>query len=71
MKSDTALRCAGMKVLSETLGIVDAERFIAIVLREQFDYTKWRQDLFKNVPMETFLEDAMSYRESSCSNAIC
>jgi hypothetical protein len=64
MKSDTALRCDGMRVLSETLGVVEAERFIAIILREPFDYTKWRQDLFKNVPLETFLEDAMSYRES-------
>jgi hypothetical protein len=64
MNSDTALRCAGMKVLSETLGVVEAERFITIILREQFDYTKWRQDLFKNVPLETFLEDAMSYRNA-------
>jgi len=64
MKSDTALRCAGMRVLSETLGVVEAERFITVILREQFDYTKWRQDLFKNEPLETFLEDAMSYRKS-------
>jgi len=64
MKSDTALRCDGMRVLSETLGVVEAERFIAIILREQFDYTKWRQDLFKDVPLETFLEDAMGYRDS-------
>jgi hypothetical protein len=54
-----------MKVLSETLGVVEAERFITIILREQFDYTQWRQDLFKNVPLETFLEDAMSYRNSA------
>ena len=26
------------------LGDVDAERFIALVLREPFDYTRWREN---------------------------
>jgi len=65
MKTDTVLRCEGMRILSETLGIVEAERFIAVILREPFDYTKWRQDLFQGVPLETFLNDAMEYRNNA------
>lgn len=31
----------GMRCLTEKMGIVDAERFISIIIREKFDYTKW------------------------------
>ena len=64
MKSDTVLRSDAMKILSKHLGLVEAERFIALILREPFDYTKWRQDLFQDVPLDRFLDDAMKFRES-------
>ena len=44
MQTDNAIRLAGMKILSEKLGIVDAERFISLIIRENFDYTKWREE---------------------------
>jgi hypothetical protein len=64
MKTDTILRTDGMRILTEHLGIVEAERFIAIIQREPFDYTAWRQDLFKDVPLNDFLDEAMSYRKN-------
>ena len=33
-----------------------------VVQREPFDYTEWRQDLFKDVPLEKLLQDAMDFR---------
>ena len=33
-----------MKALFSRLGYVDAERFIMLLIREPFDYTKWRED---------------------------
>ena len=44
MQTDNSIRLAGMKILSEKLGIVDAERFISLISRENFDYTKWREE---------------------------
>lgn len=44
MQTDNSIRLAGMKILSEKLGIVDAERFISLIIRENFDYTKWREE---------------------------
>ncbi|MCL2107337.1 MAG: hypothetical protein FWH26_09835 [Oscillospiraceae bacterium] len=41
--TDTVILDAGLKCLAEKLGILNAERFIALVLREPFDYTKWRE----------------------------
>ena len=65
MKSDTVLRCDGMRILGEHLGMVEAERFISIILREPFDYTQWRQGLFQGVPLDKFLNDAMQYRSNA------
>ena len=42
--NETALMKTGMKALIEELGDVNAERFISVLLREQFDYTEWRKD---------------------------
>ena len=42
--TDTLLKTKAMDVLVKTLGVVEAERFIALVLREPFDYTEWRRD---------------------------
>ena len=41
--NDTILLDTGMDVLVEKLGLVEAERFIFLVNKESFDYTKWRQ----------------------------
>jgi len=53
-----------MRVLAENLGIVEAERFIALMLREPFDYTEWQRTLYKNVPLEDFLNRAMEFRKN-------
>ena len=43
----------GMKCLTEQMGIVEAEQFISIIMREKFDYTKWQRDYFdKKAPKE-------------------
>jgi len=42
--TDTLLKTKAMDVLVKTLGVIEAERFIALVLREPFDYTEWRRD---------------------------
>jgi hypothetical protein len=37
--------------------------FITIIKRETFDYTEWRTDLFKDVPLGTFLKKAEDFRK--------
>ena len=43
MKTDTEIRLDGIKALVQALGAVEAERFVALVNRERFDYTEWRK----------------------------
>jgi len=49
MRSDTLIKSDGMRVLAEKLGIIEAERFITLVLREPFDYTEWQRGLYGNM----------------------
>ena len=37
--STAEIMSKGMKCLMEQLGVVEAERFVATVIRERFDYT--------------------------------
>jgi hypothetical protein len=62
MTNATVLRQQGLSVLTEHLGILEAEHFIAIIKREPFDYTKWRENLFKDVPLDEFLNNAAEAR---------
>jgi len=45
MKSmtDSELKSTCYAILSEKIGDVDTERFIALVNRDAFDYTQWRK----------------------------
>jgi hypothetical protein len=62
MSSDTVLKNEGMRILTEHLGLVEAERFISLMNREPFDYTEWQRDLFEGVTLENLLKDAMEFR---------
>jgi hypothetical protein len=43
MKTDSEIRAEGMASLVAALGSVEAERFVASLSRERFDYTEWRR----------------------------
>ena len=62
MKTDTILRIEGMKVLLTYLGMVEAERFVALLQREPFDYTKWQENLFDNMSIEQIHYNAANLR---------
>ena len=64
MRNDSKLIDEGMRILAEHLGLVEAARFIALLRREPFDYTQWKQGLYKDVPLDTFLRDAQKHRDS-------
>lgn len=61
-RTDTALRQEGMQALIASLGYVDAERFIALLSHEPFDYTKWRQDnLAQDIDIRELSAQAQKY----------
>lgn len=53
----------GITCLLEKLGTVETERFISVMLRERFDYTKWRRQHFDKITAEEFNAAAVNYAQ--------
>ena len=49
----------------EKLGVVETEQFIAAIIREKFDYTKWQQQRFDNMSADEFQEAAVAYAKEN------
>lgn len=65
MKTDTIVKQEGMDALISRLGYVDAERFIVLISREPFDYTKWREQyLDENLSVRELSQKAMAYSKN-------
>ncbi len=46
----------GIRCLSENIGVIETEEFISVILREQFDYTKWHQAFADRMTKEDIKE---------------
>ncbi|TVL98997.1 MAG: hypothetical protein CV080_08590 [Candidatus Kuenenia stuttgartiensis] len=56
----TEIRIKGIKALTESLGDVEADRFISLIQRKLFDYTKWRQGMDEESSIEEISKRAMA-----------
>jgi hypothetical protein len=61
MRNDTLIKRDGFNALFEKLDLVEAERFIALVKRDNFDYTEWRKDVWEELSVRELSEKAMNY----------
>lgn len=59
--STEELMDTGMRYLVEKLGTVEAEKFIAAVLRERFDYTEWQRTRFADEGLDCLNAAAMAW----------
>lgn len=65
MITDQEIRLNGMRTLIQALGEVQAERFIALIQRDNFDYTQWQQDLFNEMSVEELSSRAQNHVEEN------
>ena len=63
MKTDTIVRKEGMQILVNQLGDVDAERFIALIAREPFDYTECRRTNLPDEDVRDLSRKAQEYAQ--------
>lgn len=68
MRVDAEIKTLGFEVLTQHLGLVDAERFITLIQREKFDYTKWRQSLFTEMSGEEISRQAMKFQKQKIAH---
>ena len=55
----------GLECLSLHLGAKETEIFIATILREKFDYTKWRQNFVEWVKTFEDLDELIEHAEGN------
>jgi len=65
MKTDTEIKVKGTKALIKAMGAVDAERYIALITREKFNYTEWRRTMLPDESVKEISKAAMRYREKA------
>ena len=68
MITDTVLKDYGMKYLTEKLGVVDAERFISLIIKEPFDYTTWHRSQFSGMTVREISNAAKKYCDEMSAN---
>ena len=64
MSSAVEIMDTGFACLVERLGVVDAERFVAMIKRDSFDYTIWRREYFDKMDLEQIGMEAVAYAQS-------
>jgi hypothetical protein len=62
MITDTEIKAEGVRALVGALGDVQAEKFISLIMREQFDYTKWQKTLWPEQSLVAISRAAMNAR---------
>ena len=65
MITDTEIKTEGFKALVSALGDVQAEKFITLIMREPFDYTKWQKKLWPDKSIKDISNAAMAFRSES------
>ena len=61
MNNAVELLDTGFAYLVEKLGIVDAERFVAMIKGDSFDYTIWRREYFDKMDLAQINAEAAAY----------
>ena len=62
MKTDAELKSDAMTLLRVNLGLVESERFLALIQREPFDYTEWRRSCWKDATVSELIIKARQMR---------
>lgn len=65
MITDTEIKTQGFRALAKALGDIQAEKFITLIMREPFDYTKWQKKLWPDSSIYDVSKAAMKFRAES------
>jgi hypothetical protein len=60
-------RQQAIRALTDSLGPVEALRFLALVSREPFDYQEWRREYFSQYSLDELLTEVRKHHASKLS----
>ncbi len=66
--TDGEIKANGFRALVAALGDVQAEKFIALIRREPFDYTRWQKSLWADKSVEDVSQAARRHRQGDHAN---
>lgn len=52
MRTETVLKIEAIDLLIKTFGVLETERFITSIKNNNFDYTEWHKNLWKDKTIE-------------------
>lgn len=65
--TENELRQQAVRALTDSLGPVEALRFLALVSREPFDYQEWRRQYFSQYNLDELLTEVRKHHASKVS----
>ncbi len=63
--TDSEIKYEGLQALIASLGDVNAERFITLISREPFDYTRWQKSLWTDKSVREISSKAMAWQKEN------
>ena len=64
MMNTTELMEQGIACLIEKFGVLDAEYFISMLKRDDFDYTVWQREYYDRMGVDEFMEKSSTYADT-------
>jgi hypothetical protein len=68
VRTETALKIEALDVLIKTFGILETERFITSIKSNNFDYTEWHKELWKDKGIEEIHKMAVEFENKKTQN---
>jgi hypothetical protein len=65
--TEQELRQQAVRALTDSLGPVEALRFLALVSREPFDYQEWRRQYFSQYDVDELLTEVRDHHANKAS----
>jgi hypothetical protein len=65
--TEKELRQQAVRAITESLGPVEALRFLALISREPFDYQEWRREYFSQYDVDKLLSEFRKHRNRNAS----
>ena len=67
MRTETVLKTEAMDLLLNTFGVLETERFICSIKSNNFDYTEWHKNLWKDKSIEELHSMATEFEKKKHS----
>jgi hypothetical protein len=65
--SEKELRQRAVRALTDSLGPVEALRFLALISREPFDYQEWRREYFSQYDIDELFTEVRNHHGGKVS----